>query len=560
MKRAGNGIQRTRSPASTRQPVTRVTRIAEQLRKDAVKPDQYPVDGRVRSVLTDEHHKHDRRDEPDIIDWCVQARAAALLSLLLERWGRPSVYFQDGDAYVLEAAIAAALAGGTKHIAVVHCFHPAQADSFGSPKLVDALVAAAAQCESLTLERFGLLTPDEVHRFLERAREGGCVLQCLTLNQVAGMDREAMELLARLLPTSVIQELQLGEVDPVVLIDFLAALSRCTQGRFLALQTLGFSYSVVGEAAGRYSELGRLQVDEIEWQIALLKSLHDSRCKTLAVNAKRSVVVSDDGTSGHATDPLPPDYVCAGTTQMLTPPPSLPGTPPHALLELEGHRENVPRTCIEWHPRVVGRNGFLVDLAEGLNRRWLAEECLPAVVKRNRSMTVTEKDISGRIAFYLSDGDPVTLCWIRALNTDHRQLWDHTYNRHLEAIAQESKTTLEEIDALLRAGLTMDLIGYVRQLRERDQLPLPSAMDALRSRYIDHPVRKETWLWAFDPVGAIKYLIQEGRAGELKGWSTALRKMGALPPFEDLAPLITHCLDQKQEQPELVELLCNFQP
>lgn len=536
----------------------RVAQIAKLLGQDGVKPHQYPQDGRVRSFLTNDKHVHDPRDEPDIIDWCVEVGASQLLSCLLPGWERKSVYFQKAVADVLEAAIPAALAGGAQHIAVVRSLPNPDVNCFGSPKLVGGLVEAAAWCESLTLQDFGLLTSAELHRFLDFSR-GRCALKDLSLCQVTGMDSEAMNLLARLMSSSTIQTLHLGEVDPCLVIDFLKALHRWTTDasfQFLFLEKLDFTYAIAGDAAGRKTAEGERQIEEINLQIVLLKSMHQG----LTIIPKRFVVVPELGRSGRGT--LPPDHFSSGIT--LTLQPRLPGTPPTGMVELHSADTHEPlwqapaRTGIEWNPRVLGSPGFLLDIAQGLNQRWQAEESTPTRVMRNRSMVVAEKDISRRIALYLAeDGEPAKLSWIRALNEDHRGLWDSTYARHLEALAREDMPTMKEMDALLRAGKTFDLIGYVQQLRERDQLPPPKEIDALRSRYVKHPGLKEIWLWAFHPVGAIEHLITEGRADELPGWSNTLRQVGALPPFEDLAPLISRCLDEGLHG--LVEQLWRFQ-
>lgn len=523
-------------------------------------PDQIPPHGRVRSYLTDKCYVHDVRDEPDIVDWCVKVGASTQLSDALSQWRRPSVCFQSGKvSHVLAAGITAALDAGAKHIALVRCIPRQASTDADNQDLVLALVRAASECDSLTLEDFHLLTPDEVGQFLDLAG-GHCSLQALALSRVPGMNRVAMDLLVRLVLTSGILSLRLIEVDARVLACFLEALHQWSLSEPVCMKRLDISYVIAGEAEGRMTAQAQEQIDSINLLVGLLTS----SLGELDIRSERSQVVLEDKPSGYGSGvPSQSRFNFSTTLTMLpsqpgTPSADNPGTPPENMVMLECiDTDEPPRQVpshagIEWNPRVVRRPQFLADICKGLGALWGAEE---SIMRRHLEALETA---SWRTAFALTDGEPSRLRWIREVNREHLDLWNDTYAKHLDALAREDMQAIGRMEALLTKGETFALTRYVKQLREKDALPPAPAIESLLSRHDDNPALKAIGLWAFKPIQAIEELASEGKADQLHMWANTLRRVDALPPFEQLGPLINRCLDLARY--DVVQALYSFQP
>ncbi len=538
------------SPVRGSDKPTRVSTIAGKLRADGVGPDQYPTQGRVRAYLSDEDHVHDPRDEPELIDWCVSVGATTLLSDGLAQWRRDSLRFQGTEvAQVLTAGITAALDAGAKRIAVARCLPGPRSNQAGNQGLVLALVRAVSECEALTLEDFRLLTPQEVCQFLDFAG-GHCLLTQLSLSRVSGMGIDAMDRLVLLVLKSNVLCLCLGEADPDALAVFLATLGQLSEGENLCLTRLDISYAVAGDTEGRMTAKAQRQSDDIDLQLVLLRSRH----KGLEINAKRILVVPDDRPT-RSDEPDRPQPAHSVSGMLLHISAYCPGTPPDHQVTLDPQFDlecfdtdgppgpHGPYRGIEWNPRVLRRPGFLADIGRGLAVRWLAEESLPTRTMQPRVQALEMH--SPRIAYALTEGEPSTLRWIRTLDRDHRDLWDDTYARHLEALVREDTQAIEEMDALLTGGATFDLIAYVEHLRARGQLPAADRIAALLKRHDDNPALRTVGLWAFEPLQAIDELVGEGKIGQLQMWANTLKRVDALPPLEALQPLFHRYADRE---------------
>lgn len=555
------------SPSAFRLPdresnkTTRVGKLGKLLLADGIKPDQYPTHGRVRAYLTDEDHTHDPRDEPDLIDWCVSVGATTLLRDGLLQWHRNSVTLQNtGVAQVLALGVTAALDADAKHIAVVRCIPDPRLNDAHKQDLVMGLVRAACECDALTLEDFRLLNSEEMRQFLDFAC-GHCSLTQLALSRVSGMDIDAMRQLAQLVTTSGVLSLCLGEVDPGVLVDFLATLLQMSEGGFMCLKRLDISYAVAGDTEGYMTAKARQQSDDIDLQVELLKSRHDG----LEVNARRILVMPDERPTGSEPDRQEQDHSFCGLTSRIEL--SAPGTPPEREVVLNPSRDVLecfdtdmppeprrPPRGIEWSPRVLRRPGFLADIGQGLGVRWLAEESLPDRILWLRLQTL--ETLAPRMASVLTDGEPAKLKWIREINRDHRDLWDATYARHLEALVREDTQVIERMEALLMEGKTFELIRLVQRLRARDQLPAPERITALLTRHDENPALRTVALWAFKPIQAIDELVEEGKIEQLHMWANTLRRVDALPPSEALQPLF----DRHADRGDVMQALFCFLP
>ena len=212
---------------------------------------------------------------------------------------------------LLEAAIPLALEAGTTSLSIVDC-HPGQEDADSdadSDQLVLVLVKAMGQCETLALERFSLLSSDDLQSIFEYATDRGSLNQ-LSLSQVSNMDGPALaklagwlsktrklgqlrlgglapcdtttcQQLAQALSASAVQALVLQDCAPRFLLGFLKAMNRLPKDTPLSLCQLDISYAIPGDAGGQASADGQMRRDEIDREVAaLMRRFVGVRCAT----------------------------------------------------------------------------------------------------------------------------------------------------------------------------------------------------------------------------------------------------------------------------------------
>ena len=530
--------------AGTSADQSRVDCVTRTLNSDFGRNIPYPPSGRVRDFLLEKTYVHDPRDEPAIIDWCVQTGAAFLLCHLIGEWRRQDLCLQGGaDHKLLTSAISHALKAAAVNLVIANwASDPRDGsgdsdDDDGCDRLVMFLTRAACQCEALSLKHFSLLSSSDLCSFLALSSERAS-LSRLSLCDVAGMDDATLVALGSLLSTSkklehlelgglppcsmsgtcsalatalsasVVRTLSLQGCDARFLIDFLTALNELPDGTHIPLTQLDISCAIPGDAGGQASGDGQRQRRDIERQLSLLSSRHE---RLASIDTQVQVVSADE--------------------------------PPAPAL---------PQTLVDWSPRVVGSPRFVREISERLC--WQVDNPIKGQAHR---LLPLPGNATLRITFHLANGDPLKLKrLLKRLNRAHSELWDDVYARRLEARAGQDTRVVNTIKELLMKGKAIDLAAYAARLRSSGRLPSPEALDFIQSTHVKTAFDWSSWNWAFRPARAIENLVSSGHTSSIPAWFLALRNVGALPSSEELEPLINLYLDRGRS--DVVEALYLF--